>query len=480
MSKRGMLLLLLLSLSMAVTVHPQLVCAGDGILTDEAKTCLGCHGRRGIVKKFENGETIAAYVDAATFRASAHGSLGCTGCHTEFSIKNHPARRFRSKRQYQIRCSLACRRCHSGERMTRRHVGESLFRKERKGIPVVCSDCHGSHSIMPVERETLKTEDRYCMNCHEHSITMVFTNGKTLSFTVDKQALKGSVHNQLACSDCHSQFSSQNHPKRIFKSRRDYAITSSGNCWRCHFDKYTKTRASIHYILISRGDLKPPSCTDCHGFHNVPGGNKEKVSIAGKCRKCHPGIYDLYAESVHGKALFDERNRDVPVCTDCHVAHEIVNPLTLDYRRRIPEICRNCHTDRTIMAKYGLSTDIKTYVSDFHGTGMFFDSKERKLLLRPIGPVVVCTDCHGTHTIRNTGGINTAIVKANLEKRCRQCHKGAAENIPDKWLYHYKPSMKKTPIVFLVKVIYKFFIPVLVIGLLLQIILHIWRYAINR
>jgi predicted CXXCH cytochrome family protein len=470
--------LLLLSFFITAVVSPHLAGAGEQILSDEAKACLGCHGLSGIVKKFENGEMIAAYVDAESFSASVHSSLGCSGCHTEFSAKRHPSRRFRSKRQYQIQCSLVCRRCHSGKEMTKRHVGEALFQEERQGKPVVCSDCHGSHSIMPAGAKTIKTEERYCLNCHERTITMDFNNGETLSFVVDKAALESSAHNELACSDCHPQFSSKEHPKRIFGSRRDYAVTSSESCRRCHFDKYTRTRASIHYMLISRGNLKAPSCTDCHGFHNISRGSKEKVSIAGKCRRCHKGIYDLYAKSIHGKALFDEHNRDVPVCTDCHVAHEIVNPLTLDYRRKIPEICRNCHTDKAIMGKYGLSTDIRTYVSDFHGNGMFFDRKQMKLLLRPIGPIAVCTDCHGTHTIQKT--LDTAILKANLERRCQQCHGGAIHNIPDKWLVHYKPNMKRTPIVFLVKLIYKIFIPVLVIGLLLQIVLHIWHYAINR
>jgi predicted CXXCH cytochrome family protein len=478
-SKKGIGLLLFL-LFMAVTVSSRLAAAGEQILSDEATACLGCHGRRGIVKKFENGETMAAYVEAATFKASVHNSLGCRGCHPEFSTGIHPSRRFRSKRQYQIRCSLVCRRCHSGNQMRNSHVGEALFQEERQGKPVVCSDCHGSHSIMPTGAKTFKTEEQYCMSCHEHSIIMDFRNGETLSFTVDKPALESSVHNELSCSDCHPGFSPKKHPRRIFGSRRDYAITSSESCRRCHFDKYTRTRASIHYTLISRGDLRPPSCTDCHGFHNISRGSKEKLSIAGKCRRCHQAIYDLYAESIHGRSLFDEHNLDVPVCTDCHVAHEIVNPLTLDYRRRIPEICSNCHSDKTIMAKYGLSTDIRTYVSDFHGNGMYFDGKQRKLLLRPTGPIAVCTDCHGTHTIQKTLDTDTAIIKANLEKRCRQCHDGAINTIPDKWLSHYKPSMKRTPIVFLVKVIYKIFIPVLVIGLLLQIVLHIWHYASNR
>ncbi|HAM53189.1 MAG TPA: hypothetical protein DCP92_21740 [Nitrospiraceae bacterium] len=471
--------ILLLSLFLAGTASPDLVVAREALLTDEAKICLGCHGQRSIIKKFENGEVIAAYVDTATFKASAHNSLGCSACHTGFSAKTHPMRRFRSKRQYQIRCSLVCRRCHTVEQM--KPVGGALLRKESQGNPVVCSDCHGSHSIMSVSGgKMFGIEEQYCLSCHGHSLTMSFKDGETLSFSVEKSALENSAHNEIACSGCHVGFSSSEHPHRIFKSRREYTLASAENCRRCHFDKYTETRESIHYILISRGDLRAPSCTDCHGFHTVSRRSREKVSAAGKCRKCHQGIYDLYAGSVHGKALLDERNRDVPVCTDCHVAHEIIDPLTPVYRRKIPEICRNCHTDKTIMGKYALSTDITTYVSDFHGTSLVFDKKRRKLFLNPASPVAVCTDCHGSHTIRRTWSSDTAVVKANLQKRCRQCHGATVKNIPDKWLPHYEPSMKKAPIFFIVRLIYKVFIPILVIGLLLQVILHIWRYAMRR
>jgi hypothetical protein len=64
--------------------------------------------------------------------------------------------------------------------------------------------------------------------------------------------------------------------------------------------------------------------------------------------------------------------------------------------------------------------------------------------------------------------------------RCRKCHADATENFPDAWLSHYQPSFKRAPLVFAVTFLYKLFIPVIVIGLILQILLHIWRYAVNR
>lgn len=123
---------------------------------------------------------------------------------------------------------------------------------------------------------------------------------------------------------------------------------------------------------------------------------------------------------------------------------------------------------------------VKTYLSDFHGVTLGFYKREKEELYRPGKPIAVCTDCHGTHNISKTVGADATIIKANLVKRCQKCHKGANENFPSTWLSHYEPNVNKASLVFIVNEIYKIFMPVLIIGLLLQILLHIWRYAINR
>jgi hypothetical protein len=65
-------------------------------------------------------------------------------------------------------------------------------------------------------------------------------------------------------------------------------------------------------------------------------------------------------------------------------------------------------------------------------------------------------------------------------KRCQKCHPGATEEFPNAWLSHYEPSLSNAPLVFLINLTYKIFIPFMLIGLILQILLHIWRYAVNR
>lgn len=449
---------------------------------ERTENCLSCHGDRGIVKKFENDESVAAYVNPERFQASAHSHLSCVTCHTDFSGSSHPKRAFRSKKQYRTRSSAVCGRCHSSRQLQAKPVHEGVLKEYAEGVSPVCTDCHDAHSTFPVKGgKVLRSEKEYCLNCHSGRSKMVFRDGERLDTAVDTASIQASVHRELSCSDCHFGFSSKMHPRRNFRTRRDFQIANAESCRRCHFDKYTKTLESIHFTLLNQGNLSAPVCTDCHGSHSIREGRVEKVLSGKRCKKCHTDIYDIYAQSVHGKALIDEHIQDVPICVDCHKAHDISNPRTTEYHERIPEMCGDCHANKAIMAKYGLSTDVvKTYLSDFHGVTLGFYKRQQEELYKPGKPIAVCTDCHGTHNITTTVGVDASVIKANLVKKCQKCHEGADENFPSTWLSHYEATMHKAPLVFIVKEIYKIFMPILIIGLLLQILLHIWRYAINR
>lgn len=456
--------------------------AEDITLSDEEEHCLGCHAQRGIVKHFENNEILEVFVEGEKYKKSIHKSLTCSDCHNTFSVQRHPKRRFRTREQYRIRSSRICRRCHSDEQIEEKQIHASLLIDEEKGRASICTDCHGSHSVKAISGgRVLSSEKQYCMSCHGFDLQMECQNGEIFSLAVDSALLENSVHNKLCCSDCHFGFSSEEHPQRNFVTKRDYTIALSDSCRRCHFDKYTRTLESIHYSMLSLGNQNAPVCTDCHGAHSVSYTEKERIFSAKRCKKCHQVVYNTYAGSVHGNALIQENNQDVPVCTDCHKAHDIRNPLTLDYHEKIPEMCSKCHANKTIMGKYGLSTDVvKTYLADFHGVTLRFYRKEREALEKPARPIAVCTDCHGTHDIRSTIGSEVKEVRANLAKKCQKCHENVTENFPEAWLSHYSPSLANAPLVFIVSILYETFIPFMVFGLILQILLHIWRYAVNR
>jgi hypothetical protein len=120
---------------------------------------------------------------------------------------------------------------------------------------------------------------------------------------------------------------------------------------------------------------------------------------------------------------------------------------------------------------------VATYLQDFHGMTASLGGDGGTTAR---GPTAVCTDCHGIHDILKADAPDSRVMKANLVKTCRQCHEDATENFPAAWLSHYEPSWQKTPVVYAVTVFYWIFIPFVLGGLVLQILLHIWRVVVNR
>jgi predicted CXXCH cytochrome family protein len=432
---------------------------------EEGQICLGCHGSKEFKSTLKNGDVLVLYVDGQKQRSSVHGGLECTNCHAGFSAENHPKRQFGSLRSYKVAASEVCRQCHG----FKKGMHMKMLEKMEK---LVCTDCHGAHYI-----ESKKGVEDSCLLCHKYRLVMRFGDGGTQSLLIDENELRESVHSKLRCPDCHFGFSSEEHPVRKFQTKRDFSIVAADSCRRCHFDKYTKTLESIHYNMLSKGNLNAPVCVDCHGAHSIHSGRKEKVMSARRCQKCHNAIYEVYAGSIHGKALISEHNQDVPVCSDCHSAHDIADPRVVDFRNNIPLLCGNCHANKELMKKYGLSTAVlESYLEDFHGVTLTFYKKQEK----PVRHIAVCTDCHGIHDITSIKARDSLVVKQKLLKRCQKCHPDASEKFPDSWMSHYEPSAKRAPLVYAINLIYKIFIPFMLIGLVLQIILHIWRYAVNR
>ncbi|RMF90884.1 MAG: cytochrome C [Nitrospinota bacterium] len=333
---------------------------------------------------------------------------------------------------------------------------------------------------MVAEPAALLPEVEFCLDCHsDQELDLTLPSGERLSLFVDGESFARSVHGEkLHCVDCHSDIADYPHPEREFKDLREFTLAYYESCKGCHFDNYTRTLDSVHYLVLSQGDINAPLCVDCHGAHDVVSPDVPRSRISRTCSRCHQAIYQQYARSVHGKALLEGGNGDVPVCTDCHRSHAIEDPRTATFHLRTPALCAGCHADRELMARYGLSTNVlQTYLRDFHGMTASLYQRER---ITPKNFTAVCTDCHGVHNILPVRDPQSTVIKANLVRVCQKCHPEATENFPAAWLSHYDPSPQRAALVYYVKLFYQVFIPFVVLGLGLQILLHIWRVVVNR
>lgn len=325
----------------------------------------------------------------------------------------------------------------------------------------------------PDPAETIDT----CLMCHEDpTLETTLPSGEILKLAVDRQSFLHSTHGKRqSCLDCHPAMQDVPHPELKAKSLREFRIASYEACKRCHFDHYTRTLDSAHMKELARGYLNAPTCVDCHGSHDIGPPGEPRSRVSQTCGSCHAGVAAGYMSSVHG-AKAGKDNPDVPVCTDCHESHAIQGSTNVDWRAKTPEICGKCHSDEKRMAKYGLSTNVlKTYLQDFHGMTVSLDSTRKQ------GTVsAICSDCHGVHNIVSTNGDEGKVMRANLVQKCRSCHPNASDDFPDAWLSHYEPSLAHAPLVFAVNVGYMILIPFMIGGLVLQILLHLWRVVVNR
>ena len=341
-----------------------------------------------------------------------------------------------------------------------------------------------SASPTPTPDPRLSISNEECLSCHgQPGPSLTLENEEVLDLYVPPQDYAASVHGSMgyACVQCHREVGSYPHPPFEAKDLREVSLELYPVCQNCHQSQYELTQDSVHAAALNAGKREAAVCTDCHTAHmtqrlNEPGTlhmlPNTRLWVPLTCSRCHNAIYQKYRDSVHGSALIDEGNLDVPTCIDCHDVHNIQDPTTAAFRLRSPDICAKCHTDKEKMGKYGISTEVlNTYVADFHGTTVMLFEK-----MTPDAETnkPVCYDCHGIHDIARADDPNKGLqVRGNLLARCQVCHPDATTNFSTAWLSHYIPSPDKNPIVYYVNLFYKFFIPTVLGGMALLVVLDL-------
>jgi hypothetical protein len=343
----------------------------------------------------------------------------------------------------------------------------------------------------PAKSPSAQVDNSACLKCHsKQDFTLTMSSGEILPLTISEGKFNQSIHgeNEIACTDCHSDFTGFPHAELKAASPREIAITYYTICEQCHAEQYNKVLDSVHQRALAGGDKNAAVCTDCHNPHEqgrlTDAATGEllaaaRVHIPQTCAQCHSGIYDAYQYSVHGAALTGEGNMDVPTCIDCHGVHNIQDPTTAQFRNETPMLCAKCHANETLMEKYDLPTNIlNTYVADFHGTTvtLFEQNSPDQPTNKP-----VCTDCHGVHNISRVDNPQTGIaLKQNLLVKCQRCHPDATANFPDAWMSHYVAGPDNYSLVYYVNLFYKFLIPAVLGGMGVFVVTDFIRRLIER
>jgi hypothetical protein len=188
--------------------------------------------------------------------------------------------------------------------------------------------------------------DAKCLKCHSKKLKKTLEDGQKLSLQVLAADFEDSAHSAIGCTGCHRDVAKGKHPSREpISDARSYAVAQNETCRQCHAAKYESYRHSIHASLADAGDPAAPLCSDCHSAHAVQT-MAVYDPVSGKpCKSCHEGIYEAYAQSVHGTAratgnVIREGHIQAPICADCHTAHDITAVASVDY---LQTTCLDCH-----------------------------------------------------------------------------------------------------------------------------------------
>ena len=311
--------------------------------------CLACHEDASSARA--NGTSVA--VDKGKFAGSVHGGLACVDCHADLATVELP----HADKLAKVDCSS----CHDD---TVKQFAAGIHARARAGgneVAATCVSCHGMHDIL---------------------------------WSKDPQSRTYHLNVAATCSTCHAK------PEAIAKGH-----IASGDVGSAFAD-------SIHGRALSRSGLMvAPTCSDCHGPHDIrpkadPASRVAMANVPATCGKCHEGIAHQFAGSVHA-AMLAKGGNGAPACQTCHTAHAIQTAANPKWQLAVVNQCGTCHDDK-----------LATYRDTFHG-------KATALGFRA---VATCAYCHGNHAIRAASDPASPIAKANLVKTCGKCHADASPN----------------------------------------------------
>lgn len=389
--------------------------------TDEE--CLACHNDASFTME-RRGKQVSIFIDAGKFSVSTHGSVGCVTCHKNYRADEIP----HSKRQRPVGC-LNCHEDLEDKHVFHPGLAGSLGEGKSSGNDCRdCHDPHGTPSGEgPGTSEYENRAAATCRNCHS-DVFEIFdssAHGKAVSVNLTGAPNCLTCHRQEISNFSGSMDSlrlKQEQGKMCLACHLDNPDVRARTTPSAGF--IASYKRSVHGTALRGGNPRAAGCVDCHGSHAVTNATAQNsfvnsLNMAQTCGKCHENVAKEYNGSIHGVAL-QTGVKDSPTCTDCHGEHEILSAA--DPRSRVEalnvssQVCSPCHSSVRLSEKYGLSSDrFSTFADSYHGLANKAGSVE----------VANCASCHGVHNIKPSSDSTSMIHKANLVQTCGKCHPGA-------------------------------------------------------
>jgi uncharacterized protein with PIN domain len=389
-----------------------------------ASTCTKCHSQIEMVHR----KTIRGEL----WEKQEHVLPACPDCHQPHKVR---------KVYYtQGMADADCMRCH-GQQHLKAQDGRPMFVNavEVAGsthAKVACSQCHSevnASRVRPCETITHKVD---CTACHEEI-------GQQFQRSKHGQLLAANDQNAPNCKECHGTHHVLN---KFDPSSNTFPTNVPNLCGRCHREgkkaavRYTGSQheivsnytESIHGKgLLKSGLTVTATCTNCHTAHQIlpksdPDSTVNPKNLPNTCGKCHHGIEEQFNASVHSP-LVTKTDKPLPVCEDCHTAHQIVRADQDAFKLEIMNRCGRCHSEIA-----------KTYFDTYHG----------KVSRLGYTKTAKCYDCHGAHDIARVSDPRSHLSRQNVVATCGKCHAGATRRFAGYLTHATHHDPRKYPFLF--------------------------------
>jgi hypothetical protein len=310
------------------------------------KDCLKCHDNPNIVAS-DDGRSL--FINYAELKESRHTNMACSQCHTEVNVSHtRPCESIKNK--------VDCSSCHAeiGSEYAISMHG-TLVAKADPNAPT-CKDCHGNHGILgrkdPKSQTFAINIPNLCGKCHregEKAAVKYTGSEKNIvnNYTESihgKGLLKSGLTVTATCTDCHTAHKELPHTNPESSINRN---NISNTCGTCHHGIEEQFENSVHSPRVTETDKQLPVCYDCHSAHEIKRADSEgfKLEIMSQCGRCHEQIAETYFDTYHGKVSQLGYTKTAK-CYDCHGSHDILpvtNPKSRLSRQNVVETCKTCH-----------------------------------------------------------------------------------------------------------------------------------------
>ena len=257
----------------------------------------------------------------------------CHVCHSEVAVQY--------KESAHHAEDMTCTSCHGGDpsatEVEAAHGRGFRAPPERDEVPKFCAGCHADPGQMRA----------YGIPTDQYALYLTSGHGRRFAEGNTEVAV---------CTDCHG---THRILPRSAPENPTGRLNISATCGRCHADEEMMApyglaadvvehyEGSVHAeALRQRGDPQAPDCSRCHGSHGAapPGtGDVSKV-----CGQCHRHTREAFRVSPHRAAMAATGQGD---CAACHGNHRVVWPDA----KMWASSCIPCHEATSEAARAGES-----------------------------------------------------------------------------------------------------------------------------